>query len=66
MEFDALWQEQARQLTRLAAAMGIEQSAIGDVLQDVYLAGWRKRPNGLESVDLRKCLVEQRHFGPVF
>jgi RNA polymerase sigma-70 factor, ECF subfamily len=57
VEFDALWQEQAAQLARLAAAMGVERSAVSDVLQDVYLTAWKKRPRDRPAEELRKWLV---------
>ena len=56
-EFDALWQEQAAELARLAAAMGVERSAVGDVLQDVYLTAWKKRPRDRPAEEQRKWLV---------
>jgi RNA polymerase sigma-70 factor (ECF subfamily) len=56
-EFDALWQEQAGELARLAGAMGVERTAVADVLQDVYLTAWRKRPANLPAEDQRKWLV---------
>lgn len=56
-EFDTFWQQQVGELARLAGAMGVERNAVGDVLQDVYLTGWKKRPGDLAAEDLRKWLV---------
>ena len=56
-EFDALWNERAGELARLALAMGIERSATGDVVHDVYLTARKKQPPGLADDALWKWLV---------
>jgi RNA polymerase sigma-70 factor (ECF subfamily) len=67
-----VWDEVAGELSRLAAAMGIASARAGDVLQDIYLTAWQKRPPGADAADLRRwlfrvavnrCRLEHRRHG---
>ena len=52
----SVWNEAAPELSRLACAMGIDPGRAEDVLQDVYLTAWRKRPPGAGRTELRRWL----------
>jgi len=51
-----VWDEAASELSRLVRAMGIERDSVEDVLQDVYLTAWQKRPCGADRIELRRWL----------
>ena len=52
----SVWDETAGELARLVAAMGIAPGRAADVLQEVYLAAWQRRPAGVERAELRRWL----------
>ncbi len=52
----SVWDAAAPELARLACTMGIDPSRAEDVLQDVYLTAWRKRPPGAGRTELRRWL----------
>ena len=52
-----VWEEVATQLARLVGAMGIDHACRDDVLQDVYLAAFQKRPADADSTQLRRWLI---------
>jgi RNA polymerase sigma-70 factor (ECF subfamily) len=52
----SVWDETAAELAHLVAAMGIARGRAADVLQEVYLAAWRKCPPGADRAELRRWL----------
>lgn len=53
----SVWSDVAPQLARLIGALGGGHAQRDDLLQDVYLAAWRKRPAGVDAVQLRRWLI---------
>ena len=51
-----VWTEAAAEIERPVRAMGVPPGRAEDVLQDVYLTGWQKRPGGLAPTELRRWL----------
>jgi RNA polymerase sigma-70 factor, ECF subfamily len=54
----SVWDESACELLRLIRALGVPSSRADDLLQDIYLAAWRKRPAGLNREELRRWLFK--------
>lgn len=54
--FERCWQQWSPGLARMVAALGIANSAQGDVLQDVYLAAHQKWPHEASEAELRRWL----------
>jgi RNA polymerase sigma-70 factor, ECF subfamily len=54
---EAAWEEFRPQLSRLVRALGIGPAAVDDIVQEVYLAAWEKRPPDLSRDDLRRWLI---------
>ena len=52
----SVWDATVQELLRLVRALGIDAAGAEDLLQDVYLTAWRKRPDGIERVELRRWL----------
>lgn len=52
----SVWDEAAPELSRLVCAMGVDPGRADDVLQDVYLTAWRKRPREAGRVELKRWL----------
>lgn len=51
------WDDVAGELRGLAGALGMRPEAVGDVLQDVYLAAFGGGPPGGDREDLRRWLI---------
>jgi RNA polymerase sigma-70 factor, ECF subfamily len=54
----SVWDESAHQILRLMRALGVPSSRADDLLQDVYISAWRKRPTGLNREELRRWLFK--------
>ena len=52
----SVWDATVQELSRLAGALGIDPARAEDLLQDVYLTAWQKRPEGIDRVELRRWL----------
>ncbi len=53
---ESVWAGIEPELRRTIAALGLDAGRAADVLQDVYLAAWRKLPPGVGPADLRRWL----------
>jgi RNA polymerase sigma-70 factor, ECF subfamily len=54
----SVWDESAHEILRLMRALGVPSNRADDLLQDVYIAAWRKRPAGLDREELRRWLFK--------
>ncbi len=53
---ESVWPGIEPELRRTIAALGVDAARVADVLQDVYLAAWRKPPPEIEPAELRRWL----------
>jgi RNA polymerase sigma-70 factor (ECF subfamily) len=52
----SVWDETAPELGRLACVLGVAADRAQDMLQDVYLIAWQKRPKTADRIGLRRWL----------
>jgi len=53
---ESVWEGIEPELRRTIAALGVDAGRAADILQDVYLAAWRKPPPGVAPAELRRWL----------